>query len=68
MKWNLGLENYIVIIPTENSYIKFNKVNSLQIYDIAQNYSILHKVVQSLSEHNLRILIHHHIQNLRQRK
>jgi hypothetical protein len=68
MKWNLGLENYIVIIPTENCYIKFNKVNSLQIYDIAQNYSILHKVVQSLSEHNLKILIHLHIQNLRQRK
>jgi hypothetical protein len=52
----LGLQNYAVIVPIENSYIKFNnnKINSLQVYDIAQNYKILHKVVQRLSQHNLR--------------
>jgi hypothetical protein len=49
------LQNYAVIIPVDNSYIKFKnkKINSLQIYDTAQNYTILHKVVQSLSQHNL---------------
>jgi hypothetical protein len=35
-----GLQNFAVIMPSENSYIKFNSnmINSLQIglYDIAQ--------------------------------
>jgi hypothetical protein len=33
----LGLQNYAVIISIDNSFIKFNnnKINSLQIYDIA---------------------------------
>jgi hypothetical protein len=64
------LQNYGVIIPTENSFIKFNKnkINSLQIYDTTQNYRILHKLVQHLSQHNLKILNHGHIQNLHQRK
>jgi hypothetical protein len=52
----LGLQNYAVIIPIKISYIKFNnKINSLQIYDIAKNYRILHKVVQCLPQHNLTI-------------
>jgi hypothetical protein len=47
-----GLQNYTVIIPTENSYIKFNNmINSLQIHDIAQNYRILHEVIQRLTPH-----------------
>jgi hypothetical protein len=37
------------------------KLNSLQRYDTAQNYRILHRVVQRLSEHNLRISHHCHI-------
>jgi hypothetical protein len=52
----LVLHNYSVFIPSDNSYIKFNnnKINSLQAYDNAQNFRILHKVVQRLSQRNLR--------------
>jgi aspartate/glutamate racemase len=65
----LWFRNYTVIIPTENKiYHINNKVNSLQTFDIAQNYRILHKVVQRLSQHNLSISNHHHIQKLRQIK
>jgi hypothetical protein len=66
MQW--GLQNY-VIIPTENIYIKFKikKKNSLQLYDIAENYRILHKVVRRLYQHNPKISKYHHIQNLSQR-
>jgi hypothetical protein len=51
----LVIQNYAVIIPTDISYIKFNnnKINSLQTYGIAQNYRILHKAVQRLSQHNV---------------
>jgi hypothetical protein len=61
----LELQNYAVITPNENSYIKCinNNINSLQIRD-----RILQKVVQRLSQHNLKILNHRHIQKLRQRK
>jgi hypothetical protein len=62
-------QNYVATIPIKNSYIEFNNnVNSLQIYNIAQNYGILHKVVQRLSQHNLKISNHCHIQKVRQRK
>jgi hypothetical protein len=37
------------------------KLNSLQRYDIAQNYRILNRVVQRLSQHNLKISHHRHI-------
>jgi hypothetical protein len=37
------------------------KLNSLQRYNIAQNYRILHRVVQRLSQHNLKISHHRHI-------
>jgi hypothetical protein len=37
------------------------KLNSLKRYDIAQNYIILHRVVQRLSQHNLKISHHRHI-------
>jgi hypothetical protein len=37
------------------------KLNSLQRYDIAQNYRILHRVVQCLSQHDLKISHHRHI-------
>jgi hypothetical protein len=37
------------------------KLNSLQRYDIAQNYRIPHRVVQCLSQHNLKISHHRHI-------
>jgi hypothetical protein len=44
----MGLQNYAIIISTDNSHIKFNnnKINSLQTYDTAQNYRIVHKAVQ----------------------
>jgi hypothetical protein len=59
----LGLQNYVVIIPTENSYIKFNnEISNLQMYNTAQYYRILHTAVQLLSQHNLKILNHHHIE------
>jgi hypothetical protein len=32
------------------------KLNSLQRYDIAQNYRILHRVIQRLSQHNLKMI------------
>jgi hypothetical protein len=50
----LGLQNYAVFTPIKYSNIKFNKnkINSLQIYDIAQNYKIIHKVVQCLSQYH----------------
>jgi hypothetical protein len=37
------------------------KLNTLQRYDNVQNYRILHRVVQRLSQHNLKISHHHHI-------
>jgi hypothetical protein len=40
----------------------------LQIYDTTQNYRILHKVVQHLSQLNLIISKYRHIQKLRQRE
>jgi hypothetical protein len=36
-------------------------LNSLQRYGIAQNYRILHRMVQRLSQHNLKISHHRHI-------
>jgi hypothetical protein len=47
--------------------MKFNKINSLQRYGIAQNYRILHKVVQRLPQHNLNISNYRYIQKPRQR-
>jgi hypothetical protein len=43
----LGLQNYAVIIPIKLNYNTFNnkKVNSLEMYDTAQYYRILHKVI-----------------------
>jgi hypothetical protein len=66
----LELQNYAVIIPSDNRCIKCNnnKINSLQIYDITQSYKILHKAVQRLSRHNLKMSNNDHIQNIRQRK
>jgi hypothetical protein len=65
-----GLQNYAVIMPIGSSCVKFNSnnISSLQRYDIAQNYGILHEVVQRLSQHNLKMSNHRHIQKLRQRK
>jgi hypothetical protein len=64
----LERQNYAIIIPNENSCIKFdsNKIDSLQRYDTTQNFRILHRVVQRLSHHKLKILYHRHIQKLRQ--
>jgi hypothetical protein len=39
----------------------FNKLKSLQGHDIAQNYRILRKVAQRLSQQNLNISNHCHI-------
>jgi hypothetical protein len=65
-----GFQNYTVIIPINNSYIKFNnnKINSVQIYNIAQNYRILHKIVHPVSQRKLTISKYRHIQKLRHRK
>jgi hypothetical protein len=54
-KW--GLQNYAIIIPIENISIRSSnkELNSLQGHDIAQNYRILHRVVQRLFKHNLKI-------------
>jgi hypothetical protein len=66
----IGLHNYAVITPVENTYITYikfnNKVNTLQVYDSAQNYRILHKAVQHLSQHNLKVLKYCRTQKLRQ--
>jgi hypothetical protein len=66
----LALQNYAVIIATDSSYIKFNnnEINSLQTCDNAQNYRILHKAIQRLSQHDINMSNHRHIQDLRQRK
>jgi hypothetical protein len=42
-----ALQDYAVIISTENSSIKFNnnKVTNLLRHDTAQNHRIIHKVV-----------------------
>jgi hypothetical protein len=39
----------------------WRKLNSLQRYEIVQNYRIIHRVVQRLSQHNLKISPHRHI-------
>jgi hypothetical protein len=65
----LGLKNYAVIMTIEKSCIKFNKkINSLQRYDSARNYIILHRVVQCFSQHNPNLSRRRHIKKLRQRK
>jgi hypothetical protein len=50
-----GFQSHVVIMLIEASCIKFsnNKLNSLKIYGIVQNYRILHKVLQRFSQHNL---------------
>jgi hypothetical protein len=66
----LRLQNYDDVIRNENSCIKFinNKINNFKTCDIAQNYRSQQRVVQLLSQHNLKISNHRHIQKLRQRK
>jgi hypothetical protein len=53
----LRLLNDAVIMPSEKNCIKFNnsKLNSLQSYDTAQNYRILHRVDLCLSQHSFKI-------------
>jgi hypothetical protein len=64
----MGLQKCAII--TEKSCMKSNnnKLHSLQRYDIAQNYRILRKVIQQLSQHYLKMLYHLHIQKLRKKK
>jgi hypothetical protein len=53
-----GSRNFIIFLY----FIHLRRrLNSLQRYDIAQNYTILHRVVQRLSQHNLKISHHRHI-------
>jgi hypothetical protein len=49
--------------PIEKNYNKLNNntLNSLQTYNTVQNYKILHKVIHSFFQHNLKILHHNHI-------
>jgi hypothetical protein len=60
----LELQNYTVVNANEDICMKFNnnKINSLQRNDIAQDYIIVYKVGQHLSQHNLRISNRLHIQ------
>jgi hypothetical protein len=60
-----GSRNFIIFLYFINLQ---RKLNSLQRSDIAQNYRILHSVVQRLSQHNLKISQHRHIYKLRQTK
>jgi hypothetical protein len=66
----LGLRNYTVIMSNEKSCIKFNnnRLNSLQSYDIAQNYTVLHRMIQRLFQHKLKILHHRHTKGSAKRK
>jgi hypothetical protein len=54
----LGSRDFIIFLYL--IYLR-RKLNSLQRYDIAQNCRILHRVVQRLSQHNLKISHHRHI-------
>jgi hypothetical protein len=53
-----GSRNFIIFLYFIHL---LRKLNSLQRCDIAQNYKILHRVVQRLSQHNLKISHHRHI-------
>jgi hypothetical protein len=56
----LGSRNFIIFLY----FIHLRqKLNILQRYDIAHNYRILHRVVQRLSQHNLKISHHSHFKN-----
>jgi hypothetical protein len=59
VKINWKLWNYVIIMLIAKCSIKFNNIylNSLQRNDrpIAHNYRILHRVVQILSQHNLKM-------------
>jgi uncharacterized membrane protein YukC len=44
-----GSQNFLIFLYFIHER---RKLNSLQRYDIAQNYRILHRVVQRLSQHN----------------
>jgi hypothetical protein len=54
-----GSRNFIIIF-LYSIHLR-RKLNSLQRYDIAQNYRILHRVVQRLSQHNHKISHFRHI-------
>jgi hypothetical protein len=53
-----GSRNFIIFLYCIHLQ---QKLNSLQRYNTAQNYRILHRVVQRLSQHNLKISRHRHI-------
>jgi hypothetical protein len=73
--WSFTILNFNCVGITTNSCISGSrnctiflyfihlrrKLNSLQRYGIAQNYRILHRVVQCLSQHNLKISHYRHI-------
>jgi hypothetical protein len=73
--WSFTTLNFNCVRTTANSCISGSryfiiclyfihlrrKLNSLQRYDIEKNYRILHRVVQRLSQHNLKISHHRHI-------
>jgi hypothetical protein len=67
--WSFTILNLNCVGTTANSCISGSrnfihlrrKLNSLQRYDIAQNYRILHRVVRRLSQHDLKISHHRHI-------
>jgi hypothetical protein len=70
-KIKLGFKNYAIIMPIDIYCrpIKFdNKLNSMQRYDIPQYYRTLHREVQRLYKHNLKISHHGYIEKIRQRK
>jgi hypothetical protein len=53
-----GIRNFIIFLY----FIHLRrKLNCLKRYDISQNYRILHRVVQRLSQHNVKVSHHRHI-------
>jgi hypothetical protein len=56
-------------MPIKISYIKhnINQINSLQMYDTAQNYKVLHRLDKRLAQNSLKISNHGHIHKVRQK-
>jgi hypothetical protein len=59
----LRLQKFVVMILTEKTYTKFNKIkilNSVKIFHFAQYYIVMRRVVQRFPANKLKIS-HQHI-------
>jgi hypothetical protein len=61
----LGLQNYAVIVPTENSCIRFNNNKGVTFHKIEQFYT---KWLSGRPNITSKVSNHSHIQKLRQRQ